>query len=334
MIKFSILDPIVIEPNSTSTQAIQNSIELAKFAESLDFARYWIVEHHGVHYEATPAPEILAAAILNQTSKIRIGIGGFLLNNYSPYKIAELIKSLNALYPDRVDFGIGHSQSGEIPDFALQSNRIHTNDYEHNSALEELLHWLDNDFPQDHPFATIPIMRDQPKYPNIWSMAVSEQTATHIAKLGLNLACSAFHKPELAINSMNAYRDNYQPARGAGSHEKPTSFLAIRLIIADTQEEAERLAMPMRYQFHQRRINKIMPWTTPTVEESIQLAEEVWPAEESDWPMYVIGDKKRVYKILSNMIEKTGVDEIVVQDVLPTLAMRKNMYSTLATLFN
>lgn len=333
MIKFSILDPIVIEPNSTSTQAIQNAIELAKFAEDLDFARYWIVEHHGVHYEATPAPEILAGAILSQTSKIRIGIGGFLLNNYSPYKIAEIIKSLNALYPNRMDFGIGHSVSGEIPDFALQANRTHLNDYQHNLAVEELLHWLDNDFPSDNPFSTIQIMRDQPKYPNIWAMAVSEQTAMHAAKLGINLACSAFHKPELAINSLNTYRENYQPARGSGSNQQPTDFLAIRLIVADTQEEAERLAMPMRFQFHQRRINKIMPLTTPTVDEAIQLAGEVWPAETSDWPMYVVGDKERVYRILNNMIEQTNVKEIVVQDVLPTLAMRKKMYSTLAELF-
>lgn len=334
MIKFSILDPIVIAPNSTSTEAMHNAIELAQFAESLDFARYWIVEHHGVHYEATPAPEILAGAILNKTSKIRVGIGGFLLNNYSPYKIAELIKSLNALYPDRLDFGIGHSQSGEIPDFALQANRNNPSHYEHSAALEELLHWLDNNFPKDHPFSTIPIMRDQPRYPNIWAMAVSEPTAIHAAKLGINLACSAFHKPELAINSLNMYRKHYHPARGTGSYAHPKDFLAIRLIIADTQEEAEQLAMPMRYQFHQRRINEIMPFTTPTVEEAIEFAGGVWPAESSDWPMYVIGDKEHVYRTLSNMIELTNVNEIVVQDVLPTLDLRKKMYTQLATLFD
>ncbi len=334
MINFSILDPVIIEPGSTSARAIQNSIELAKFVEGLNFSRYWIVEHHGVHYEATVSPEILATAILGQTSKIRVGIGGFLLNNYSPYKIAEVIKSMNALYANRVDFGIGHSVSGVVPDFALQANRKYENDYKHMEAVEELLHWIDCDFPDDNPFSTIPIMRDQSYYPNLWAMAVSESTAIHAAKLGLSLACSAFHKPELAINTLKSYRENYKPARALGSNLKPTDFLTIRLIVADTQEEAERLAMPMRYLFHQRRINQIMPLTTPTVDQAIELSGGVWPAESSDWPMYVIGDKERVYSLLSNMIDQTGVTEILLQDVLPTLNMRKKMYEIVADLFH
>lgn len=86
--KFSILDPVIIEPNSTSAKALQSSIDLAKYVESLDFARYWIVEHHGVHYEATPSPEILASAILSQTKKLTLGWVAFYLT------ITALIKLL------------------------------------------------------------------------------------------------------------------------------------------------------------------------------------------------------------------------------------------------
>lgn len=330
--KFSILDPVIIEPNSTSAKALQSSIDLAKYVESLDFARYWIVEHHGVHYEATPSPEILASAILNQTKKINVGVGGFLLNNYSPYKVAEIIKSLNALYPGRVDFGIGQSSSGQLQDFALQANRVSETNYNHDQAMDELIHWLANDFETDNPFSTIPIMRDESSYDNIWALVVSEYSAKRAASLGIKLACSAFHQPEKAVNSIAAYRQNYQHTMKYCATSKPTDLLAIRLIVADTQEEAEKMAMPMRHLFHQRRNLNIMPLTMPTIDEAIADAGGIWPAETSPWPMYVIGDKEQVYAKLSNMIEQTGVNEIMLQDVLPTFDMRKKMYADVAEL--
>lgn len=326
MVKFSILDPVTIDVNSTSSQALQNSVNLAKYVESLDFDRYWIVEHHGVHYEATPSPDILAAAILGQTTKIKVGVGGFLLNNYSPYKVAEIIKSLNALYPERVDFGIGQSTSGKVADFALQANRFNEDCYNHDQAVDELLHWLRNDFTASDPFSTIPIMRDQPVYNNIWALVVTENSAKRAAKYGLNLACSAFHLPENAVGSIKAYHENYQPY----STNNAMSLLSIRLVVADSQQEAEKLAMPMRYLFHQRRKLNIMPMTMPTIDEAIKAVGEVWSAETSDWPMYVIGDKEQVYSKLSKMIEQTGVNEIMLQDVLPTFADRKKMYGLVA----
>lgn len=327
--KFSILDPLVIEQGSNSTQALKNAIKLAQYAESLDFARYWVVEHHAVHYEAAAAPEILVSAILNQTQKISVGVGGFLLNNYSPYKIAEIIKTLSALHPGRVDFGIGHSASGPLPDFALQANRSTATDYDHCQAVDELLHWLANDFVSDNPFSTIPIMADTPVAANIWSMAVSEKSAVYAAKRGMNLACSAFHEPEKAVNSMQAYQGHFQPSPSLTATH-PTALLAIRLIVADTQEEAERMAMPMRHLFYQRRKMGLMPYTTPTIDEAIAHVGEVWPAETTDWPMYIIGDKERVYATLSRMREQTGVGEILIQDILPTFDMRTKMYAILA----
>lgn len=326
MIKFSILDPVTIDVNSTSSQALQNSINLAKYVESIGFSRYWIVEHHGVHYEATPSPEILASAILAKTTKIKVGVGGFLLNNYSPYKVAEIIKSLNALYPNRIDFGIGQASSGQLADKALQVHRLNNDSYSHDQAVDELLHWLRNDFNADNSFSTIPIMRDQPIYNNIWALSVTENSAKRAAKYGLNLACSAFHIPENAVGCIQAYHKHYQPY----VNSKARSLLSIRLVVADTQLEAEKLAMPMRYLFQQRRKFNIMPMVMPTIDEAIEAVGEILPAETADWPMYVIGDKQQVYRKLTKMIQLTGVNEIMLQDVLPTFAERKKMYQKVA----
>jgi hypothetical protein len=98
--KLSILDPIQKPRGKRSADALAGSVELARTAERLGYTRYWIVEHHGIAFEANPAPEVFAVALASATSRIRIGIGGVLINHYSPYKAAEALRTLNALFPD------------------------------------------------------------------------------------------------------------------------------------------------------------------------------------------------------------------------------------------
>lgn len=334
-VKLSILDPVTISPGVNSAQAMRQVTELACLAEQLGYHRYWIVEHHGVHYEATPAPEILVCSILQHTQRIKAGIGGILLNYHNPYKMAEVVKSLYGLFPARFEIGIGRSSSGAIADYALSNNRInqqHQPDYD--QRLTEFLHWLGNDFPAEDVFSQIPVMRDQDGSPDIWLLAATLHSAVKAADMGLKLAWGAFINPADSVAGFSQYRQHFTAGKFAVSHEKPHSMLAVRVIVAKTQQQAEQLAMPVRLLFRLRREQNIMPLHMPTVAEAIQQAGTVFPAEQQAWPVYVIGDQQQVYDKLTAMLEQTQADELIIQDVLPDMEYRKYSLQTLARLFN
>jgi luciferase family oxidoreductase group 1 len=320
----SILDAIQKPKGQGSAAALRSSIDLAQSAEGLGYSRYWIVEHHGVAFEANPAPEVFAAALAAVTSRIRIGVGGVLLNHYSPYKVAEAVRTLHALFPGRIDVGIGRATSGPLPDAALKRLRNADIPDDHPQQVEELIGWLGNDLPESSPFRSIKIMPDEAPGPLPWILAVSEDSAIRAASLGLALACSAFHLPANAPKAMAAYHRHFRPTRFAAGVSTPTSLLAIRVTIGETQQEAERLAMPVRAVFKLRRQDKVMIDHLPCPDEAIEIMGGCIPAETSTWPDYVVGTPARVKAVIERMAKETGACEVMVQEFLddPELRLR------------
>src|SRR5215472_7240974 len=130
-LKLSIIDQSPVPAGSTPADALHNTIELAQLAERLGYERYWIAEHHAIDALASPAPEILIARLGAETSQIRIGSGGVMLPHYSPMKVAEVFRVLHALYPGRVDLGVGRAPGGTPLDtFALSRNRQQTTTFD------------------------------------------------------------------------------------------------------------------------------------------------------------------------------------------------------------
>ncbi len=327
--KLSLLDQLHISPGQSSQQAVAETISLSRHLESLGFARHWIVEHHGVPYEICADPMLMALALAQATTRMRIGVGGILLNNYSPYKIAETTKTLALLAPGRIDIGIGQSNSGVLQDLALQPDRLQKPEHDQDAKTSELLGHLFADLPADHQFHALKVIPDAaPPLP--WVMAVSARSAARAGAAGLPLALSAFHRPEEAIASAAAYRQAFRPSERPGLPQSPQLFLAIRLTAGATQAEAEARAMPFRWAFDQRRRLGQMPEALPSIARSIELAGGIWPAEVSDWPMYLIAPFRDIRAHLFRMAEAVGTDEIMVQDALPNPQMRQEHYAELA----
>lgn len=147
------------------------------------------------------------------------------------------------------------------------------------------------------------------------------------------MACSAFHVPENAPGAWKAHHENFQPSRFAAGVDRPTAFVTVRLIIGETQEEAERLAMPMRTLFKLRRKDDLMLDKMPTPDEAIDMTGGLLPAEDVTWPAYVVGSPERVKSTLQRMAEITGADGIMVQDVLHDADLRPRNYALLASTF-
>lgn len=332
--RLSILDPLVLPKGGASGQALRTAVAMAQAVERLGFTRYWIVEHHDVAFEANPAPEVFAVALAGATSRLRIGVGGVLLNHYSPYKVAEALRTLNALFPGRIDVGIGRATAGPVADRALQRLRDAAIPDDHAAQVEELIGWLGNDLPDSSPFRGIRIMPDEPAGPLPWILAVSEESAERAGRLGLGLACSAFHKPEQAPRTAAAYSGSFRPSRHAAGLAAPQAFVAVRVILGETQEEAERLAMPVRAVFKLRRLpERIMVPQLPELDEAIAAMGGMVPAETAPWPAYVVGTPERVKETLLRMAGETGIDEFMIQDFLDDPELRLRNYTLLARAF-
>ena len=317
----------------TSSGALQSSIALAQEAERLGYCRYWVVEHHGIRFEANPAPEVFVAALAGATSKIRIGAGGVLLNHYSPYKAAEAMRTLNALFPGRIDVGIGRATAGVKADTALKRIRAVETPDDHEAQVSEFVGWLGNDLPENSPFHGLSIMPDEPAGPLPWILAATEGSAIRAARHGLPLACSAFHIPENAPGAIAAYRQHFSKSHWNAGVAAPQILIALRVIIGETQEEAERLAMPVRAVFKLRREDGIFLDTLPSLEEAEDILGGRLAAEETDWPDYVIGTPERVRQVIERMSYETGVDEFMLQDFLDEPALRLRNYSLLMKAF-
>lgn len=334
-LRLSILDPLVVPKGKTSGGALRTCIDTARHAERLGFERYWIVEHHDVAFEANPAPEVFAAALAGATERIRIGVGGVLLNHYSPYKVAECARTLNALFPGRIDLGIGHATAGPLADTALKRLRdVATPEHDHGERVEELVGWLGNDLPDTSQFHEIKIMGDEPAGPLPWIMAVSEASAARAGRLGLGLACSAFHVPGSAPKAMAAYKDAFQSSRYAAGSSTPRAFIAVRAVVGETQAEAERLAMPVRAVFKLRRQpERIMVSRLPSYDEAVDIMGGHVGAETDEWPLYLVGTPERIRMALLRMAELTGVTEFMLQDFLDDPSVRCRNYDLLARAF-
>ena len=157
--KLSVIDQSPVSAGFTPADALRNTIELARLADRLGYERYWIAEHHAITALASPAPEILMTRVAAETSTIRVGSGGVMLPHYSPLKVAETFRMLHALYPGRIDLGVGRAPGGTPLDtFALQRYRgqqLSVDDFP--QQLVELLAFLNRDFPDKHPFGRLTV---------------------------------------------------------------------------------------------------------------------------------------------------------------------------------
>jgi luciferase family oxidoreductase group 1 len=338
MIKLSVLDQSPVSDGFTPADALRNTIELARLADKLGYERYWIAEHHAIVTLASPAPEILIARIGAETSNIRIGSGGVLLPHYSPLKVAENFRMLHALYPGRIDLGIGRAPGGSgLEAFALRRDR---NDRPQNDDFQEqlleLLAFLHHDFPADHPFARIKVSPDMPGAPEVWLLGSSSWSSALAAKCGLPYAFAHFISPEETLTALDFYRSNFQRSKHLA---QPRAIVALGVICADTETEAKRLYTST--QLHIRRIRlqgKRLP--VPTPEQAIaELGNLAFGVDSvvrgsGEWPRYVVGAPEQVRDELERMASSLQVEEMMIIAVLHDYQARLRSYQLIAEALN
>ena len=332
--KLSVIDQSPVSAGMTPAEALGNSIELARLADRLGYERYWIAEHHAITALASPAPEILMTRIAAETSGIRVGSGGVMLPHYSALKVAEVFRMLHAMYPDRIDLGIGRAPGGTPLDtFALQRYRgqqLSVDDFP--QQLLELMAFLNRDFPAKHPFSRLTVSPDMPGCPEVWLLGSSLWSAAAAAKFGLRYAFAHFIDSNPTRSAMEHYFSHFTPSK-----ELPTPYAMVSpgVLCADTEAEAARLLSSAR--LFRRRIRQGDVRPIPTPEDAIAElgpSPETPPSELGEWPRYFAGTPERVRDQLIDMASVLHVDELMIVTIAHDHRARMRSYQLLAEAFN
>src|SRR5437762_10028767 len=185
MIPLSILDLSVVTAATRPAAALSNCIDLARHADALGYVRYWLAEHHNLASVASPAPELMIGQIAARTSRLRVGSGGVMLPNHAPLMVAERFKVLEALFPGRIDLGIGRAPGTDpVTSLALRMRQQGSGDDDFLERLQELLLLEQKGYPENHPFHTVQAMPSEVRLPPIWLLGSSDYSSQLAAAIG------------------------------------------------------------------------------------------------------------------------------------------------------
>lgn len=329
--RLSVLDQSPVSSGSSPADSLQNTIELAKLADRLGYERYWIAEHHGMDTLASPAPEILMARVAADTQRIRVGSGAILLPHYSPLKVAEVFRMLHALYPGRIDLGVGRAPGGtHLEARALRKGQaLDVDDFP--ERLLELLAFLEDGFPDHHPFKSIKVAPQMPGHPEVWLLGSSLWSASAAAQLGLPYAFAHFIDPQSTRDAIETYRAEFKPSPRLS---KPQTLLAMGAICAETDREAERLASSSRALLRRFRTFPRAGGFVPTPEDAAaELASGLDPAvfETGEWRRYAVGAPETVRATLQQISDELATDELMIVTIVHDHQARMRSYELLAS---
>ena len=326
-LRLSVLDQSPIAEGGNGGQALRNSVELARLTDALGYSRYWVAEHHGMPMLASAAPEILIAEIAAVTERIRVGSGGVMLPHYSPFKVAETFSILGGLHGDRIDLGIGRAPGSDRETmFALQRDRRQMSPDDFPEQLTELLAYVENDFPADHPFARLATLPGAPGRPDVWLLGSSPQSAIWAGQLGLPYSVADFINPGGAANA-RLYRERFEPRR----REQPEVTVCVAAICADSEEEAERLASSTRMAITLLRRGQLI--AVPSVEKALAFFDQPGESVAAGSRRVVVGTPETVRSGLEGVAEEYGADEVLVVTITHDHEARKRSYELLAGAF-
>jgi len=328
--RLSVLDQSPVSQGSTGGDALRNSVDLARLAEQLGYARYWVAEHHATPMLACASPEVLIAAIGSATSRIRVGSGGVMLPHYSPLKVAETFSMLSGLYGERIDLAIGRAPGSDpVTAFALQRDRRTAAPDDFPDQLAELLAYVHDRMPVTHRFARLARLPGGARRPDVWLLGSSPQSGIWAAELGLPYAFADFINPG-GVEIARRYRRDFIPSK---SQPEPRVIAAIWALCAETDEEAQHLAASSRMAFTLFLQGRLIP--VPPVDTALEFVREHVHEVEAlgHRRRWLVGSPATVRPGIEALAQEYGADEVMIVTITHDHAARRHSYELLAETF-
>jgi luciferase family oxidoreductase group 1 len=327
----SVLDLSIVTAATPASQALRNSIDLARHVEALGYTRYWLAEHHSLPSVAGPAPDIMIGQIAAATERIRVGSGGVMLPNHAPLVVAERFKMLEALFPGRIDLGLGRAPgTDQVAMHALRRRLDVREGDDFLERLHELMLWETRDFPPNHPYHRVTVMPNDVKLPPIWLLGSSDYSGELSAQVGMGFAFAhhfAFHD---AVDVMVNYRRHF---RASPWRDKPHAILAVAAVVAPTDDEAERIAAPADLSRLLRDRGQFVPLPSPEQVASFGYTEADRASIAQNRQRFFVGSPQTVMAKLSPLIAASEADEVMVITATFDHEERKRSYALLADAF-
>ncbi len=330
-LSLSVLDLSPVTTATPPSQALRNSIDLARHVDGLGYRRYWLAEHHNLANVATTSPAIMIGQVAAATRRIRVGSGGVMLPNHAPLAVAENFRTLEALFPGRIDLGIGRAPgTDQLAMAALRRRMEGAEADDFVERLHELIAFGTDSFPENHPFRRVTAMPSDVTLPPITILGSSNYGAHLAAAMGLGYAFAHHFASFPAEEAMKIYRDNFRPSVWL---DAPQSILGVSAVCAPTDEEAEFLAATADLAWFRIMRGERAPLASPENALALDLSAADREQMRRNRFRHAVGSPATVRARLQELAALTRVDELIVTSNIFDHALRKRSYALLAEAF-
>ena len=327
MLPLSCLDLSFVRSGHPPSSALRDSIELAKICDAAGYRRYWLAEHHNLPSVASPAPEIMIGQVAAATSRIRVGSGGVMLPNHAPLMVAERFRMLEGLFPGRIDLGIGRAPGTDgVTAFALRRHQENREGDDFLEKLQELILWQTGGFPEGHPFRRVVAMPSDVDLPPIWLLGSSGYSARLAAQVGMGFAFAHHFAQHDAGDAMLSYRADFKPSAWQA---EPWAILAVAAVVAETHEEAERLASSSDLNRLLRERGEFGPIPSPEEASAYPYMEAERAAIRRNRDRLFVGTPDEVAGRLAEFAAVMRADEVMVTSAIWDQDARRRSYELL-----
>lgn len=304
-ISVSLLDLAIITQDSNATETFQKTKDIAQLADNLGYKRFWLAEHHNMAHVASTATVVLIGYVASQTKNIRVGSGGIMLPNHSPLVVAEQFGTLETLYPNRIDLGLGRAPGTDQP----TAEAIRKDFFEQAQRFPQNVSKLQEYFSSENETGKVRAFPAEGLKVPIWILGSSMDSAALAAAYGLPYAFAGHFAPKLMIQAFEFYRGNFQPSEYL---DKPKTMACLNIIAADTNEEAELLSTSLYQMFLNliRNDRKGLQPPVPSLDDIMNEAERFHVNQMTAGTF--TGNKEQLKTDLKKFIDYARIDELMV----------------------
>ncbi|WP_372917633.1 LLM class flavin-dependent oxidoreductase [Salegentibacter sp.] len=328
-IKLSILDQSIVRTGNTAQEALQETITTAKLADKLGYHRFWLSEHHNSKFIAGSAPEVILSRLGAETKNIRLGSGGIMLPNHSAFKVAENFRTLEALYPNRIDLGMGRAPGGDrVSAYLLNpSNTFKEEDY--LTQLEHLQHFFtDTAGTEKGKIYAIPQVNSIPQQ---WILSSSGGSAKIAAEMGMGLSVAKFINGLVSPEVVREYRKLF---RASETLKSPKAFVSVFLMCGETEEIAANMRKYIEYILLQFERGNFQNYPEFSEIEKYEFNEGEKELLQRNAGRIVSGTKESVKEQLQQLAADFEVDEVMISTMSYSKELRLRSFELVAQAFD
>ena len=320
----SLQDLAPIAEGTSTPRAMAETILLAQEADRLGYTRLWYAEHHGMPSIASSVPEILIGSAAAHTKDIRVGSGGVMLLNHAPLRIAEAYRTLEGLFPGRIDLGIGRAPGGD--GYALRALRSGGGE-EFSAYLAELMAFDEESFPLEHPYSRVPVSPGGIRLPPMWLLGSSGASASAAGQLGIGYAFAAHFSHTPPAPAFEAYRYAFQATQ---AFPKPQAMLCVSVVCAPTDEVAQYLSYSQAVQWALFMTGEQRRLMSPDEAHKIVLTPQQQGVIDHQSALWIVGSPKTVSDTILETAQSCAADEVMITTTMHSYELRRRSYGLIA----